>query len=87
MYASNLLLLQSSTEIHNARQHTRDVDSSQCLDEIKNSIEDTYEYFDAANFVWWEYFFMEKSEIFSNYTNGDIYLKSPFTWHKVYQMK
>ena len=44
------------------------------------SIEDTYEYFDVVDFVWWEYFFMEQSKIISNSTNGDTYLKSPFTW-------
>ena len=44
------------------------------------SIEDTYEYFHVVDFVWWEYFFMEQSKIISNSTNGDTYLKSPFTW-------
>ena len=80
MYASNLWLLQSSAEIHNARRHSRDVNSSQCLEEIKKSIEDTHEYFDLVDYVWWEPFFMEQSDIISNSTNGDIYLKSPFTW-------
>ena len=80
MYASNLLLLQSSTEIHNARRHSRDVDSSQCLKEIKKSIEDTYEYFDVADSIWWESFFIEQSDIISNSTNGDIFLKTPFAW-------
>ena len=46
----------------------------------KKSIEDTYEYFDVADSVWWESFFMEQSDIISNSTNRDIYLKSPFTW-------
>ena len=41
MYASNLFLLQSSTDIHNARRHNRDVNSSQCIEEIKKSVEDT----------------------------------------------
>ena len=45
--------MQSSVDIHNARRHSRDVDSSQCL---------------------------EQSKIISNSTNGDTYLKSPFTW-------
>ena len=49
----------------------------------KKSIEDTYEYFDVADSVWWESFFMEQSDIISNSTNGDIYLKSPFTWPRV----
>ncbi len=79
MYASNLLLLQSFVEIHNARWHSRDVDSSQCLEEIKKCIEDKYEYFDVVYSVWWAYFFMERSDIISNSTNGDIYLRSPFT--------
>ena len=74
MYASILLLLQSSVEIHNSRQHSRDVDSYQCLEEIKKYIKDTYEYFDVVDFVWWEYFFMEQSKIISNSTNGDIYI-------------
>ena len=52
------------------------------MEEIKNSIEDTYEYFDVADSVWWESFFMEKSDIISNSTNGDIYFKSPFTLPK-----
>ena len=72
--------MQSYVEIHNERQHSTDVDSSQFLEEIKNSIEDTYEYFDATYFFWWESFFMEQSDIISNSKNGDIYLKSPFTW-------
>ena len=80
MYASNLLLLQSSSKIINARRHNRDVNSSQCMEEIKSSIKYTYEYFDVVDSVWWESFFMEKTNIISNSTNGDIYLKSPFTW-------
>ena len=44
------------------------------------SIEDTYEYFDVVDSVWWESFFMEKSDIISNSTNGDKDLKSKFTW-------
>ena len=63
---------------------SRDVDSSQCLEEIKEYIKDTYECFDVADSVWWVSFFMEQSDIISNSTNGDIYLKSPFTWpHRV----
>ena len=46
----------------------------------KKSIKDTYEYFDVVYLVGWESCFMEKSEIILKYTNGDIYLKSPFTW-------
>ena len=46
---------------------------------MKKSIKDTYEYFDVADSLWWESFFMEQSDIISNSTNGDIYLKSPFT--------
>ena len=59
MYASNLWLLQSSAEIHNARRHSRDVKSSQCLKEIIFSIEDTHEYFDVVDSIWWESFFMD----------------------------
>jgi len=80
IYASKLLLLQSDVEIQNARRHNRDVDSSQCLEEIKKSIKDTYEYFDVVDYVWWESFFMEKNDIISNSTNGDIFMKTPFSW-------
>ena len=73
IYASKLLLLQSSIEIQNARQHNRDVDSSQCLKEIKKYIKDTYDCFDVADTVWWESFFMEQNDIISNSTNGDIF--------------
>ena len=76
MYASNLLLLQSFTEIHNERRHNREVYSSQCLEEIKKSIKYTYEYFDVADSVWWESFFMEQNDIISNFANGDIFLNS-----------
>ena len=69
----SFFLLQSLVEIQNAHQHNRDVDSSQCLEEIKNSINDTYDYFDVADTVWWEYFFMEQNDIISNSTNGDIF--------------
>ena len=47
---------------------------------MKNTIEDTYEYFNVVDFVWWQYFSMEQGDIISNSTDGDIYLKSPFTW-------
>ena len=56
IFASKLLFLQSVAEIHNARRRNRDVDYSECLEEIKKSIKDTYEYFDAADSVWWEFF-------------------------------
>ena len=74
------MLLQSAIEIQNARRHNRDVDSTQCLEEIKKSIKDTYDYFDVVDTVWWEPFFMEKNEIISNSTNGNIFLKTPFHW-------
>ena len=46
----------------------------------QNSMEDTYEYFDVVDSVWWESFFMEQTDIISKYTNGDIFLKTPFAW-------
>ena len=57
------------------------------MEEIKKSIEDTYEYFDVVDSVWWESFFMEQSDIISNSTNGDKDLKSTFTWPKFLSMK
>jgi hypothetical protein len=50
------------------------------LEEIKKSIKDTYEYFDVVDFVWWEYFFSDQSDIISNSTNEDTFLKTPFIW-------
>jgi len=50
------------------------------MEEIKKSIKDTYEYFDVVDCVWWEYYFKEQRNIISNSTNGDILLKTPFTW-------
>ena len=73
IYASKLLLLQSTVEIQNACRHNRDVDSPQCLEEIKKSIKHTYDYFDVVDIVWWESFFMEKNDIISNYTNRNIF--------------
>ena len=35
LFASKLMLLQSVVEIHNARRCNRDVDYSECLEEIK----------------------------------------------------
>jgi hypothetical protein len=46
----------------------------------KKSIKDTYEYFDVVDFVWWESFFNDQSDIISSSTNGDIFLKTPFSW-------
>jgi hypothetical protein len=50
------------------------------LEEIKKSIKDTYEYFDVVDYVWWESFFNDQSDIISSSTNGDIFLKTPFSW-------
>jgi hypothetical protein len=79
-FASKLLFLQSVVEIHDARRHNRDVDYSECLEEIKNSIKDTYDYFDVVNSIWWESFFNSQSEIISSSTNEDTMLKTPFHW-------
>jgi hypothetical protein len=78
IFASNLLFLQSVAEIHNSRRCNRDVDYSDCLEEIKNSINDTYEYFDVANSVWWESFFNSQSDIISISINEDTMLRTPF---------
>jgi hypothetical protein len=57
IFASKLLLLQSVVVIHNAQRCNRDADYSKCLEEIKNSIKDIYEYFDVVDSIWWESFF------------------------------
>jgi len=80
IYDSKLLLLQLVVEIQNACRRNRDVDSSQSLEEIKNFVKDTYEYFDVVDSISWEHFFMEKNDIISNSTNRDIFLKTPFSW-------
>jgi hypothetical protein len=74
------LLLQSVIEIHNARRRNRDLDYSKCLEETKNSINDTYEYFDVVDSVWWDYFFNVQSDIISISKNEDTFLKTPFHW-------
>jgi hypothetical protein len=63
IFASKLLCLQSVSKIHNAWRHNRDVYYSECLEEIKNSIKDKFEYFDVVDSVWWEYFFNSQSDI------------------------
>jgi hypothetical protein len=80
IFASKLLFLQSVVEIHNARRRNRDVDYSECLEEIKKSIKDTYEYFDVVDSVWWEFFFNTQSGIISISTNEDTMLRTPFHW-------
>ena len=80
IFASKLLFLQSVVEIHNAQRRNRDVDYSECLEEIKKSIKDTCEYFDVADFVWWESFFNSQSDIISTSTNEDKMLRTPFHW-------
>ena len=76
------MLLESVVEIHNARRHNRDVDYYECLEEIKKSIKDTYEYFDVVDFVWCESFFNSQSDIISSSTNEDTMLRTPFQWPK-----
>ena len=80
IFASKLLFLQSVAEIHNAQRRNRDVDYSECLEEIKNSIKDTYEYFDVVDFVWWDFFFNIQSDIISSSINEDTMLRTPFHW-------
>jgi hypothetical protein len=80
IFASKLLFLQSVAEIHNARRRNRDVDYSECVEEIKNSIKDTYEYFDVVDSVWWESFFNSQSDIISSSTYEDTMLRTPFHW-------
>jgi len=74
------LLLQSLGEVHNARRQNRDINYSDCLEEIKKCIRYTYEYLDIADSVWWESFFNNQSDIISTTTNEDIPLKNPFIW-------
>jgi hypothetical protein len=80
IFASKLLFLQLVAKIHNAQRHNRDVYYSECLDEIKKSIKDTYEYFDVVDYVWWESFFNSQNDIISRSTNEDTLLKTPFLW-------
>jgi hypothetical protein len=44
----------------------------------KNSMKDTYEYFDVVDFVWWGSFFNGQSDIISSSTNEDMFLKTAF---------
>jgi hypothetical protein len=62
IFASKLLFLQSVVEIHNEQSRNRDVDYSECLEEFKRSIKDTYEYFDVVDSIWWESFFNIQSD-------------------------
>ena len=80
IFASKILLLQSVGEVHNARKQNRDINYSDCLEEIKKCIRCTYEYFDIADSVRWESFFNNQSDIISTRTNEDIPLKNPFIW-------
>ena len=80
IFASKLLFLQSVVEIHNAQRCNRDVDYSECLEEIKTFIKDTYEYFDVADSIWWEYFFNSQSDRISSSTYEDTMLRTPFHW-------
>jgi len=60
--------------------YNRDVNYFEYLEEIIMSIKGTYEYFDVANSVWHESFFNDQSGIMSSSINGDIFLKTPFSW-------
>jgi hypothetical protein len=80
IFALKFLFLQLNVEIHNAWRHNRDVDYSGCLEEIKKSIKDIYEYFDVVDSVWWEFFSNSQSEIISSSTNEDTFLETPFHW-------
>jgi hypothetical protein len=66
VFSSKLLLLQSTSEIHNARRCNRDVDYYKFLEEIKMSIK--YNFFNG------------QSDIISISTNEDTFLKTPFQW-------
>ncbi len=52
IFSSNILLLQSVAEVHNARRQNRDLNYFDCLEEIKKCIRYTYEYFDIVDSVW-----------------------------------
>jgi hypothetical protein len=80
IFASKLLFLQSVDEIHNAQRRNRDVDYSECLEEIKKSIKDTYDYIDVVDSVWWDSFFNSQSDIISSSTNEYTMLRTPFHW-------
>ena len=78
IFSSKVLLLQSVVELHNSRRHKRDINYSECLEEIKRCIRDTYEYFDVTDSIWREYFFNDQSDILSRPANEDMVLKTPF---------
>ena len=80
IFALKLLFLQSFVEIHNARRCNRYIDYFECLEGIKNSIKNTYEYFDVANSVWWDSFSNSQTDIISSSTNEDTMLRTPFHW-------
>ena len=80
IFASNILLLKLVGEFHNAQRQNRDINYSNCLEEIKKCIRYTYAYFDIADSIWWEPFFNNQSDIISRTTNEDIFLKTPFIW-------
>ena len=82
MFSSKILLLQSVSELHNARRQKREINYFECLEEIKRCIRDTYEYFDVADSVWWESFFSNQSDMISRSVNEDTLLKTPFFWPK-----
>ena len=74
------MLLQSVGEVHNAHRQNRDINYSDCIEEIKKCIRYKYEYFGIADSVWWESFFNNQIDIISTTTNEDIPLKNPFIW-------
>ena len=75
---SNILLLQSVVEVHNARRHKRDINYSKCQGEIKVCIRDIYDYFHVVDSFWWESFFSNQSDMISRSINVDTHLKTPF---------
>jgi len=65
IFASKIILLQSVVELNNARRHKREINSFECLEEIKKCIRGTYDYFDVVVLVSWDSFFSDKSDIIS----------------------
>ena len=74
------MLLQLVVEVHNPRKQNRDINYSNCLEEIKKCIRYTYEYFYITHSVCWKLFFNNQSDIISRTTNEDIPLKNTFIW-------
>lgn len=56
----------------------REINYSQCFEKNKKMIKDTYDYFDVANLVWWEYFFNDQIDIILRSRNEVTLLNTPF---------